>query len=885
MAKLRYKTKNNIEPINLQKIWLCAHPKDVFDFLQTSADNILSLVNCSIWYDEEPTENYDMEELFDNFSKMKLFIIPVTKHFLIEDNRAFNIELNYAIDNHIPVLPLIDDPSLTDLFNEKCGNIQYLSLDDDETTISYNEKLKKFLSSVLLDDSLIERVKSAFDAYIFLSYRKKDRKYANELMRLIHCNDFCRDVAIWYDEFLTPGENFNEEISKAIKKSSIFALAVTPNILEDNNYVLKYEYPMALESGLHILPAEMLETNRKDLKEKFAFLPEVTNAYESNSLSPALLEALSNIAVRANDSNPVHNFFIGLAYLGGIDVEVNQELALSLINSASEAGVTEATDKLINMYLTGDGVKRDINTAIKMAERFLEQTQEKYLNDKSLESYGYYYVAIYNLTKFFINEGKYKKALEVLDMHLERIKGVIWEYGEESKFNYLELIIIKAECLNALSNYSGTVSCYEEYLSRCETFKIGNLSELDILNRLRVIIALVDVLYKSGDFQKGNQWFNEAEAELKKVDIDTKSIPSAKQAFACYNSLASMMDIRGRYESALSLYEKGYEFFLRIKGYLKLKDELKEEYIYNSSYARVLLRMKKYEEAEKRCLLSKNFAIDLLEQTGSLTAKGYIAYSYKELGTIAMLRRKYEEAKEFLYNALKEYTEIIEKSPVGRFMQWKSVVIENLGKIALEEGFIEESIKYTKMRIEVIKEMIKNKDSLIGRYMLGVAYADYALQLDKTNHKDEALNLYTNAAKQQELVYEFSSEAIHPARARKVEGDYAYKLGYYGVAYEAYEKSYNFYMESVGLNKTDKEAVIHLCELLAEKTSDARNFYEVALRYYDMLLKEFPNDNKYKEGRDLTKTIFLKSSFEEEKDEELSDDDLEALIASVYDED
>ena len=46
-----------------------------------------------------------------------------------------------------------------------------------------------------------EGTRHAFDAYIFLSYRKKDRRYANELMRLIHNNPECRDIAIWFDEF------------------------------------------------------------------------------------------------------------------------------------------------------------------------------------------------------------------------------------------------------------------------------------------------------------------------------------------------------------------------------------------------------------------------------------------------------------------------------------------------------------------------------------------------------------------------------------------------------------------------------------------------------------------------------------------------------------
>ena len=118
--------------------------------------------------------------------------------------------------------------------NAKCGDIQYLDpYCRDETAISYDEKLTKYLDSVLIGDKLAERIRDAFDAYIFLSYRKKDRRYANELMRIIHAIPGCRDIAIWYDEFLVPGEDFNDAISHALKKSDLFTMVVTPNLINE----------------------------------------------------------------------------------------------------------------------------------------------------------------------------------------------------------------------------------------------------------------------------------------------------------------------------------------------------------------------------------------------------------------------------------------------------------------------------------------------------------------------------------------------------------------------------------------------------------------------------------------------------------------------------
>ena len=159
-------------------------------------------------------------------------------------------------------------------FNRICGNLQFLDrTSSDLTEIPYAEKLKNFLESVLVPDDLSRRIRAAFDAYVFLSYRKKDRKYAQELMRLIHENDFCRDIAIWYDEFLTPGENFNDSIREALKKSRLFALAVTPNLVNEKNYVMDIEYPMALQSGKKILAAELCTTDRKLLEQYYEDIP------------------------------------------------------------------------------------------------------------------------------------------------------------------------------------------------------------------------------------------------------------------------------------------------------------------------------------------------------------------------------------------------------------------------------------------------------------------------------------------------------------------------------------------------------------------------------------------------------------------------------------
>ncbi|MBQ8753289.1 MAG: hypothetical protein IJZ13_09320, partial [Clostridia bacterium] len=205
MASLAYKTRRNTSPQGKPRVYFCCHPADFPLYFDSVTEEILALQNCAIFYPAEGQVEYDAV-LLQDLSQMQLFVMPVTQRLLTTKNPALNTAFPFAVSHHIPVLPLMQESGLDELCNEKCGDLQYLDKHAaDATAIPYAEKLQKYLDNVLIGDELADKVRAAFDAYVFLSYRKKDRQYAQELMRLIHKNPFCRDIAIWYDEFLTPG--------------------------------------------------------------------------------------------------------------------------------------------------------------------------------------------------------------------------------------------------------------------------------------------------------------------------------------------------------------------------------------------------------------------------------------------------------------------------------------------------------------------------------------------------------------------------------------------------------------------------------------------------------------------------------------------------------
>ncbi len=403
MANMLYKTKYDGKPAGKPRVYFTCHPDDFGKYFNKICDDILDTHSCAIYYTENLSEPID--ELETSIGSCNLFVIAITQKLLESDCRAMAVDLPYALDAGMHVLPIAVETGIDAFYSLYFGEIQYLQANaNDGTVIPYREKLKKYLDSVLVSDETAKRVKNAFDAYIFLSYRKKDRAYANELMRLIHKHPDFRDIAIWYDEFLTPGESFVENIEHILSDSKLFTLLVTPNLLEEPdgkpNFVMGREYPAAMALGLPVLPAEMEETDKAVLKEKFESIPDCANPRIDEDFKARLLSSLSKIAVSSNNSEPEHMMLIGLAYFEGIDVEVDRVRGAGLIEAAANANLHEAMEIIYKICLNGeypssgkyrkDREKENKEKAYYWSEKLAGYCISNFglMNDKTLRAYS-----------------------------------------------------------------------------------------------------------------------------------------------------------------------------------------------------------------------------------------------------------------------------------------------------------------------------------------------------------------------------------------------------------------------------------------------------------------------------------------------------------------
>lgn len=435
MAELTWLTKGGLPPQGLPRIYVACRPEQAEETVQLIANDLVSAANCSVWYDEDPQADHSDPDTVLDLTQMSAFVFPVTERLLCEPNRARDVDLPLALTEHIPIIPIMLESGLDEEFARIFGDLQYLDrLNEDETATPYPVRLEKRLSAILADDRLSELVRKAFIARAFLSYRKKDRAHAQQLMRLLHQNPRGRDIAIWYDEFLTPGEDFNEAIASSLEEADLFLLTVTPNLLEDPNYVKDTEYPLAVSQGKPIVAASMVSTDEEDLRTHYEDLPNVASVTDESTktsqnaptLAEAIEAALDSIDVSDAAQGPEHDFFIGAAYMNGIDVEIDRERGVKLIRRAADSGYAEAMSFFEAAYWNGIGVERSYSKSIEWCEKAADAFEAAYraAKDEEKESAAISYQIELNILIEHLNDvGRLTEA--------ERACSRLKQLGEE----------------------------------------------------------------------------------------------------------------------------------------------------------------------------------------------------------------------------------------------------------------------------------------------------------------------------------------------------------------------------------------------------------------------------------------------------------------------
>ena len=248
------------------------------------------------------------------------------------------------------------------------------------------------------------------------------------------------------------------------------------------------------------------------------------------------MEKIREIAVSANDADPEHNFLIGLAYLDGIDVEVDSERAMSLIKGAAEAGVTEAISHLIMMYETGKGTERDYRKGIEWREKQVGLLRKKFEVEPSEET-------AWKLSNELWLLGDAQYDLKML---------------EAAETSYHEMNIIAEQ-------YAGSENRSLQRFLSISYGKLGNIAK----ERENLAEALV--------------YYMKSHSITEKLARDTGTVEARQDLSVSYNKLGSIASARWDFSEAVEYYTKGLAIREKLAEEIrsvKSREDLSASYMY-----------------------------------------------------------------------------------------------------------------------------------------------------------------------------------------------------------------------------------------------------------------------------------------------------------------
>ena len=684
---LTCRTRGGKNPKGLPRVFYVAHPDDEAYF-----ERIWELLNAhqdiALFYNAVPLT---FERFSEYLAENQLIVIPVTAKLLRQVPHIVTFVLSVALEKHIPVLPLLFEDGLMSEYRKVFGDLQYLAPgDDDPTAISFDQKLETYLNGVLFSAETAKRVRDAFDAYIFLSYRKKDRAYARRLMKLVHADERLRDVAIWYDEFLTPGEDFSAAIRNALKSSDLFAMVVTPNLLErvngKKNYVMEHEYPAALEASKPIVPCEMAETDKAQLAKDYEGIGVCISGEDGNAIPEVIAEKLKKEALK--EDTPEHNFLIGLAYLDGIDVEVDYEKALGLIRGSAEAGVEEAIRKLIVMYHDGKGVARDYKESVLWQEKLVECIRRKQA------------------------EGAYAADDPVLAYALGNLGDAWNEIGQpwESREPYIEM--------------------------NKEAARIHN-TQLKIRSK----ISFCDLCVKTGMAKEAKGQLEKVLPLLENAAETNPTVRTRTELALCYEKIGRAEEKLGHFADAKAQYEKTASIMgdLAKTGDIPSRRNLARIY---RNIAEMARQLKDPEEALNLQKAALKITEALEKETGTIASRRDLLLSYIHLGDTMEALKLPADAKTWYEKALPLSKTLAEEAGTIEDRKNLGDVYQDLGRIARSLGNLGEVIKMYKQAHAVRSALIKDDNEISSRVELALTCGDLGDILRDTKNPSQAKEWY-----------------------------------------------------------------------------------------------------------------------------------------------
>ena len=411
------------------------------------AADVAALYDCTLFISKCRENEISLEELKAVLSEMSMAVFVVSRKFILEDNVAKNLVLRNAIAARVKLLPIQIEDGIEQLFDDNIGHfhlINMLSSDYKILVESYIKNCVNIYHMVGMSDEQIKISDQLFCGKGFVSYRKKNRAAMKKLISELRKYSSLRRLALWYDDSLQPGENYNDQIADELETSDFILFVVTPDLLEEGNYVLETEYVQAVNSGKSLIAVEMENVDMETFMMAYPKLKPV----KINELDLAVAQ-IENVLRDGLflPGNLVRTHMLADAFYDGMDTERNINLAMEMYMENAEAGYPYSMKKLSRFYEIGDIVPIDLQKANYWKSKALN---EFYLLMKSTEGNELYSIA----------DAVFDLADELMLYLTDNMTGLLSkdEYEETQKLlmimqEALKILYSKVEVVSGKSNY------------------------------------------------------------------------------------------------------------------------------------------------------------------------------------------------------------------------------------------------------------------------------------------------------------------------------------------------------------------------------------------------------------------------------------------------
>ena len=382
---------------------------------------------------------------------------------------------------------------------------------------------------------------------------------------------------VWYDEYLVPGENFNDAIRSALEKGRLFVLVVTPSLLEKDNYVMLHEYPAAKESGKPILPAQMVKTDREKLEACYKEIPDSVDVRDGESWEQAAVRYFRELAITEKRDDPQHNFLIGLAYLDGIDVEVDSRKAEELIIGAANEGLTEAMEKLLAMYHGGKGVQRDYRRSAKRQERLVDALRAAWQESRQQADLQTYIIALWVLGDAYMDFRDLEAAGNAYT-EMKAAAEIQTEEGDSRGLRNLSLSYNKSgDIEQALGNPEGAKRYFEKALEIREKL-VRETKTAESLRDLSISYGrLCNIEQALGNPERAKRYYEKDLEICEKLAKEMKTLSSYDDLAVSYYKMGTLGENLDReyLTKAYQIWKKLAQSSPSMPGFAKRRDIVK----------------------------------------------------------------------------------------------------------------------------------------------------------------------------------------------------------------------------------------------------------------------------------------------------------------------